>query len=144
MIELKKSEQKKYTMTTFALGIFSLGAFCLSIIMFLKDPTIASAGALPLGVSTLMLMICWLVYTKRSEGETRFEVDLRVLLVIAGLSVYILLTYLIGFYPSTSIFAVYSVIMLGEKLSIKLLLYSSVLVLVLWVLFGTIFRVTLP
>ncbi|HMM70500.1 MAG TPA: tripartite tricarboxylate transporter TctB family protein, partial [Gudongella oleilytica] len=61
-----------------------------------------------------------------------------------GLSLYILLTYLIGFYPSTVIFAVYSVVVLGEKLSARLFLFSIGLVLVLWILFGTIFRVTLP
>lgn len=141
---MRKSEQRKYTLIIFALGLFSLGAFCLSLIMFLKDPSIASAGALPLGVSTLMVMISVLLYTKRLEKENNLTMDPRVPLVIIGLSVYILLTYLIGFYPSTAIFAVYSVIVLGEKPSIGMLLYSSGLVLVLWILFGTIFRVTLP
>lgn len=141
---MKKSNQKKHTMTIFALGLFSLGAFCLSIIMFIKDPTIASAGALPLGISTIMLIISIYLYIKQSNGGGKPRVDHRVLLIITGLSLYILLTYLIGFYPSTVIFAVYSVVVLGEKLSARLFLFSIGLVLVLWILFGTIFRVTLP
>lgn len=141
---MKKSEQKNHTLIIFALGLFSLGAFCLSIIMFLKDPSIASAGSLPLGVSTLMAMISIILYVNRPEDEINLIMDTRVPLVIIGLSVYILLTYLIGFYPSTAIFAGFSVIMLGEKPSIKIFLYSSGLVLVLWIIFGTIFRVTLP
>lgn len=141
---MKKSEQKKHTPIIIALGLFSLGAFCLSIIMFLKDPTIASAGALPLGVSTLMVMISFILYVNRLEDEINLAMNSRVPLVIIGLIVYILLIYLIGFYPSTAVFAGCSVIMLGEKPSIKIFLYSSGLVLVLWILFGTIFRVTLP
>ncbi|MDY0256132.1 tripartite tricarboxylate transporter TctB family protein [Gudongella oleilytica] len=141
---MKKSNQKKHTMMIFALGLFSLGAFCLSIIMFIKDPTIASAGALPLGISTLMLIISIYLYIKQPDGGGKPRVDHRVLLMITGLSLYILLTYLIGFYPSTAIFAVYSVVVLGERPTIRLFSFSIGLVLVLWILFGTIFRVTLP
>ncbi len=141
---MKKSNQKKHTMMIFALGLFSLGAFCLSIIMFIKDPTIASAGALPLGISTLMLIISIYLYIKQPDGVGKPRVDHRVLLMITGLSLYILLTYLIGFYPSTAIFAVYSVVVLGERPTIRLFSFSIGLVLVLWILFGTIFRVTLP
>jgi uncharacterized membrane protein YGL010W len=112
--------------------------------MFIKDPTIASAGALPLGISTLMLIISIYLYITQPDGEGKLRMEPRVLLIITGLSLYILLTYLIGFYPSTVIFAVYSVIVLGERTSVRLFLFSIGLVLVLWILFGTIFRITLP
>ena len=141
---MKKSNHKKNAMIIFALGLFSLGAFCLSIIMFIKDPTIASAGALPLGISTIMLIISIYLYITQPDGGGKLRMDPRVLLIITGLSLYILLTYLIGFYPSTVIFAVYSVIVLGERTSVRLFLFSIGLVLVLWILFGTIFRITLP
>jgi hypothetical protein len=134
----------KHTMIDVALGLFSLGAFCLSTIMFLDDRTISSPGAFPLGVSALMIILASSIIIKNKRDKTQKIFDIRVLSILLTLSVYVALTQLIGFYPSTVVFAASSVIILGEKPALRVFLYSAGLVLVLWVLFGTIFKVTLP
>ena len=130
-----------------ALWLFSLGAFWLSFDMFLKDATLASSGSLPLGASGLMIILSSLLAVKTfriKSPERSVYLDKRMTLAIALFAMYVYFIEIAGFYATTFVFTSILSGILGKTSARNTLIFSAALVLLLWIVFGTVFKVSLP
>lgn len=130
-----------------ALGLFSLGAFYLSLNMFSADTTYASSGALPLGISSMMVFISFALLWKLTRRRLQIDmkqVDKKVPITILFLICYAASIEFAGFYLSTFAFAAITSSWMGKSDLKGSLYFSAALTILLWIVFGTVFKVALP
>jgi|GEM_PF-1352625 len=140
------------------LGLFSLGVFWNSYAMYRIDMELSSSGVLPLFVSLSMLIsIIILIISKmysRSLGNDKSKEDLKhimrylfnneLVVSIVSFIAFIYLVRVIGFYIAAIVFLIFTIGYLTKGKYFETIKYSVLFVAIIWIIFGSIFKVILP
>lgn len=143
-----------------AFALLSVILFILALQVFLKDPTLSSAGAFPFLMTTLMLIMSGLMLFELRKYASAYEEKTNVLEKFKESSIYIfpdkiffilifIVVYAIalpkvGFIISTALYLFISMITLKNKDILKSLVVSIGIVAFILVVFQFIFKVMLP
>lgn len=153
-----KPGEKGFSIALLIIGILAL---IESIRMYMKEPTPSSFGALPLFLSSLIVicMIKIIFFEERSNKANASKISLKELLIniknyvfpkdivtiFIFMVVYCLLLVLgIGFEISSTLFLIISMTYLMRGQLLKNLIYTGIIMTLIFLVFSTIFQVILP
>ncbi len=146
---------------SFIILIFSILALIESIRLFKSDPTSSSAGALPLFLSSIMLIFTLkiILLEDRKTGSENESIDRKeqfisavqyifpkdILVMFVFTLIYCLLLILgLGFVISTILFLIASMTYLMRGQIVKNVIYTAILMVFILIVFQTVFKVILP